>query len=370
MRLLDRYIFREWLKIFLLSLGATLGVLMLVDANTSLNQLLNADASVKEILWYYLALTPSLLPVVMPVSLLISVLFCMGQLHRNQEIIAMRAVGITLWRIATPMFVAGCILALIMLVLNAWLVPVSVETSREFKDSLRFAAEARQRDSTEVGVISQLGFDDRRVGRLWLINAFSQYTFRGFGVSVYQKDDRGRETVRITAEEAYFDDTDGHWVLLRGRELSFNPETGEPIRSVTFKMREFPEWTEDPALMQTLMKRPKDLSFFEINEVLAAIPARDNPRLLSYLVQYHGILANPFVCLVVVGIAVPYAVAGVRTNPMVGVSKSAGLFLVFYILVNMCTMLGSNGWVSPFLAAWIPVVIMLGFSAWLFKKAV
>lgn len=370
MRLLDRYIFIEWFKIFALSLGATLGVLMLVDANTSLYQLLNANASVKAILWYYLTLTPSLLPVVMPVSLLISVLFCMGQLHRNQEIIAMRAVGITLWRISAPLFVAGGALAIVMLALNAWLVPISVETSREFKDNLRFSAEARKVDSAQVGIIPQLGFDDRRVGRLWLINSFSQYAYRGFGVSVYQKDERGRETARITADEAFYDDMDGHWVLLRGRELTFNPDTGEPIRSVLFDKRVCADWKEDPGLMQTLMKRPKDLSFFEINGVLDSIPARNNPRLLTYLVQYHGILANPFVCLVVVGIAVPYAVAGVRTNPMVGVSKSAGLFLAFYILANICTMLGSNGWVSPFLAAWIPVVAMLGFSAWLFKKAI
>lgn len=370
MRLLDRYIFCEWLKIFGLALGATLGVLMLVDANTSLRQLLNADAPIKDILWYYVALTPSLLPIVMPVSLLISVLFCMGQLHLNQEVIAMRAVGITLWRISAPLFVAGGLLALVMLALNAWLVPVSVETARQFKDGLRFAAEARTKDSNQVGLVSQLGFDNRKSGRLWMINSFSQYAYRGFGISVYQKDPQGREIARTVADEAYFDDVDGHWVLLNGREMTFDPVSGEPIRAVSFKEKSCPDWTEDPELMQTLIKRPKDLSFFEISEVLSAIPSKDNPRLLNYLVQYHEILANPFVCLVVVGIAVPYAVAGVRTNPMVGVSKSAGLFLAFYILVNICTMMGSNGWVPPFIAAWIPVAAMLGFSAWLFKKAV
>ncbi len=371
MRLLDRYIFGEWLKIFGLSLGATLGVLMLVDANTSLHQLLNADASVGEMLWYYVALTPSLLPIVMPVSLLISVLFCMGQLHRNQEIIAMRAVGITLWRIAAPLFVAGGLLALVMLALNAWLVPISVEQSRHFKDNLEFAAQAREKGSSHrVGLVSQLGFDNRREGRLWMMNSFSQYAYRGFGVSVYQKDPQGREVSRTTADEAYYDDVDHHWVLLNGREMTFDPVSGEPVRAVTFKEKSHPDWKEGPDLMQTLIKRPKDLSFFEITSVLKAIPAKDNPRLLSYLVQYHGILSNPFVCLVVVGIAVPYAVAGVRTNPMVGVSKSAGLFLAFYILANICTMLGSNGLIAPFLAAWIPVVAMLGFSAWLFKKAV
>ena len=370
MRLLDRYIFLEWLKIFALSLGATLGVLMLVDANTSLHELLNARADVRQILWYYLALTPSLLPVVMPVSLLISVLFCMGLLHRNLEIIAMRAVGLTLWRIAAPMFAAGVLCALVMLALNAWLVPWSVEQSRTFKDNIEFAAQARTRDIAEVGIVKQLGFDNRKEGRLWMINAFSQYAYRGFGVSVYCRDNLGREVARFTADEAYFDDADGHWVLLNGRELSFDPLSGEPVRSLKFKERAFADWKENPQLMQTLVKRPKDLSLFEISGVLAAVPAKDNPRLLSYLVQYHSILANPFVCLVVVGIAVPYAVAGVRTNPMVGVSKSAGLFLAFYILANVCTMLGSNGWVAPFLAAWIPVFAMLGFSAWLFKKAV
>ncbi len=370
MRLLDRYIFCEWLKIFSLALFATLGVLLLVDANSSFGRLLGDEAGMSTVLKYYAALTPSLLPVVMPVSMLISVLFCMAMLHRNQEIIAMRAVGITLWRIASPLFVAGIILALVMLLLNAWLVPVSVERSRQIIETARFSAEAKKTGSDAVGMVHDLGFDNRREGRLWMINAFSQYSYRAFGVSVYQRDDYGREKVRTVADEAYFDDVDGHWVLLNGREMTFDPMTGEPLRFISFKESPRPEWRETPRLMQTLVKRPKDLSFFEIRNVLAAIPAKDNPRLLSYLVKYHEILANPFICLIVVGIAVPFAVAGVRVNPMVGVSKSAGLFLMFYILVNVCAMLGGNAIVSPFLAAWIPVVLMLGFSAYLFKKAV
>ncbi len=367
--LLDRYIFREWLKVFLLSLGATAGILLLEDMYNHLDDLISYGATGAQIGRYYLLLVPSLLPAVLPLSLLISVLFILGVLHRNNELTAMRAAGLDLFKITRSLWFAGALVALLLLYLNGDLVPRSILARREWEDSMRFAAEARRASAKDVGIVNQLGFDNRKDRRLWFMNRFSERTFQGFGVCVYQMDANGREVTRIVAREGYYDDAPDarHWVMIEGRELAFD-NAGSPTRSMPFKKKAYPNLTEEPRLMKTLLKRPVDLSLFELREVLSKIEPQHNERLRAYEVRYHGIIASPFACIVVVGIAIPFAVAGVRSNPMVGVSKSAGLFFAYYVIANVFNLLGAQGHIPTIAAAWAPNVCMLSLAIWLFSR--
>ncbi len=369
MRLLDRYLFVEWLKTFLLALTATLSVLLLEDMQDDLQDFIGWGATSGDILRYYLYLLPSFLPVILPLSVLISMLFMLGNLHRNNEIVAMRASGLHLFTITRSLWLAGLLVSCAMLYLNAHLVPVSVELSRTIRENFQMSEEAERIEAKYVGLVPLLGFDNRAGGRLWFMNSFSEYTYDGFGINVYQRDEEGRETARIMAREGYYDDVEGHWVFVDGREITFDVDSGEAIRSVAFEEKPYLDFTEAPGIMQTLNKEPDDLSLFELQEVLSKIPPEDNPRMHSYAVRYHGILANPFSCLVVVGIAIPFAISGVRTNPLVGVSKAGGLFFSYYIVASLFRMLGEQLVISVTVAAWAPIVLMLLVALWLFRRA-
>ncbi|HEV8073273.1 MAG TPA: LptF/LptG family permease, partial [Opitutaceae bacterium] len=87
-----------------------------------------------------------------------------------------------------------------------------------------------------------------------------------------------------------------------------------------------------------------------------------------YAVRYFGLLADMFVPLIVIGIAVPFAMSGVRVNPAVGVSKSIGLFLLYYVLNNFATSLATEQLMSPVMAAWLPNLGMAALAAWLFAR--
>jgi lipopolysaccharide export system permease protein len=80
---------------------------------------------------------------------------------------------------------------------------------------------------------------------------------------------------------------------------------------------------------------------------------------LAYEARLHALMASAASCLIVAGIAIPFAVSGVRTNPAVGVSKSIGLFFIFYILTSVLNALGREGSLSPEFAAWSPMAIMI-----------
>jgi lipopolysaccharide export system permease protein len=70
----------------------------------------------------------------------------------------------------------------------------------------------------------------------------------------------------------------------------------------------------------------------------------------------------------VIAIAIPFAVSGVRVNPAVGVSKSLGLFILYYILATVASALATKQWIEPEMAAWLPNAGMALLAVWFFIR--
>lgn len=368
MSLIDRYILKEWMQGFSLILGLIVGILILQNMYDSLPDLLELGAQAEEIVFYYALALPSYLPLILPIAFLVSLLFSLGNLHRNNEIIAMRASGAGLFRISRSLWCVGGALTALLFYLTASLVPFSVEQSRTFISNLEYRSQEAVVESKDQGLVYNLGFDNRKDRRLWFMNRFSERAWLGLGVNVFIRGEEGQELERILASEAYFDDTENHWVFRKGRELVFDPETGDAIRTLTFEEKIFSDFYEDPSLMLALHKDPDELSIFELRRIVETIPRDENPAVSAYLVRYHSLLAEPFSCLVVVGLAVPFAVFGVRSNPMIGILICMGCLLVFYLLIVVAKILGELGVLPAPIAAWVPNVTLFATAMGLFYK--
>ncbi len=369
MKLIDRYILAEWLKILALMLGVTVALLFLEDMYGSFGRFISYEVPFPVVLRYYGTLAPSFLPIVLPLSLLLSLLYVVGQFQRNNEFVALRSCGFSLFRITWTIWVAGMVFSALYLVLNARVVPWSVEQSRSVWEEIQYAHQAETREMERVGVTHGLAFDNRHDGRLWFMNRYSAYADRAFGVTVSVLDDDRRELRRVQAREAAYDPERSAWVFREGREIEFDPETRDAVRSPQFDERVFPEFSESPHFMLLLDRRPRDLSLFELREVLEFYDGVDSPGRHPYAVQYHGILAGALSCLIVVGIAIPFSVSGVRANPMIGVLKSVGLFLVYFLMQNVTRLMGEREILDPALSAWLPNGIMLAVALWFFRRA-
>ncbi len=348
--------------------GATFGLLMLQDMFGGIRNLLRFGASVGQIGYYYLILAPSFLVMVLPVSILISLLYSLGLLHRNNEFTALRAAGVGLLRMTRWIWIMGFLLSGLLFVLQGGVIPWSVEQSRRLWDNLEFAHEAEATDVEQVGLLYGLAFDNQRENRLWFVNRFSEYSFRAYGITLSLMDEQRREVRRLMATEGFYDDVDQAWVLLNGRESLFDPETGDMVGSKAFEQQTLSDVGDDPRLMLLLGKDADDLSFFEVRQILETLTPEENPKLLSHAVYYHQMLAETMRCLIMVGLAIPFAVTGVRANPAVGVSKSLALFLGYYLLTVLSTTMAERGFVEPLLAAWFPNLIMMVIALWLIRK--
>ena len=95
-------------------------------------------------------------------------------------------------------------------------------------------------------------------------------------------------------------------------------------------------------------------------------PAED-PRLATYAVTFYDRLFSPVSCLIILGLAIPFSVTGVRTNPFVGVSKAMGLLFLYYILLNVAQFAGTSGF-DPLIAASLPNIAAFLLIGWYYFK--
>jgi len=369
LNLLDRYLLREWLKIFGLVLVATLGLLLLQAMYDEFSDLLEQQAKIADVVVYFAVTLPGFLAFVLPLALLLSLLYTLGHLHRNGEITAQRAAGLGLLRITRSLWVVGALLGVLVGWLNSSVVPWSVEESRSILQNLKFRHEARAEGAGAAGMRADVAFDNPRAGRMWFFNRYSQFGHRGYGVTVSELDSKRRETTRLLAREARPLPGGHGWTFLDGREIWLDPATGEITRTVAFTAQDEPAFNEDPALMFIFDLKPVDLSFYELERIITYFQVEANPKLTVYAVRYYGLLADTMVPLIVILLAVPFAVTGVRVNPAVGASKSLGLFALYFILVKTSYTCGGLGLVDPLWAALLPNLAMLALGGLFFARA-
>jgi lipopolysaccharide export system permease protein len=365
----DRYILREWLKILGLIMCATVGLLLIQAFYDDFRDLLDLGVRTDDILLYYATILPSYFSGVLTISLLFSLLFVLSKLHRNNEITAMRSAGLNIFATTRALWLACAMFCGVSYLLNAHLVPWSTEASRRLKESFEYREEARKTaPGGTLGLVTGVTFDNYRLGRMWYINRYSRYAQKAYGVTVSELDKDRRERSRLMASEAYFDPVAHAWVFSGGRELWFDVETGELTRSVVFTKKTVPHFNEDPALMLLIDRRPVDLSLFELRRIVGYFEIEANPKMLPYAVRYYSVLADTLGPLIILAIAIPFAVSGVRVSPTVGVSNSIGLFLVYYFLNTMTISLGSNGYMDPLWAAWLPNIALTGLATFFFGR--
>ncbi len=365
----DRHLLREWLQILGLVLAATCGLLLvqvLYDDFRTLREL----GATGVVLWQYLGVTmPGFLAIVLPLALLISLLYALGKLHRANELTAMRAAGVGFLRMTAPIWLAGLLCCGLTWWLNTKVVPWSLQQSRSMRETLQFQHEStRALPSDRIGASFSVAFDNQLTRRMWFFNRYSRFTQRGYGVSVSELDPQRRELRRFVAAEAWYDVPRFGWVFKDGRELTFAPETGELIGSQPFGEQFAGNYQEQPDLMLLIDRKPMDLSLFQLRTLIDYLEVEHSPKATAYAMRYFGLIADTLGPLIVIAIAIPFAVSGVRGNPAVGVSKSIGLFFLYYLLSNFAATLATKQILDPMFAAWLPNLGMVGLALWFFSR--
>ena len=366
-RLLDRYILAEWAKVFALALLSFVGIMLLSDGYNWIPDFLSWGSSFGTIVAFLLLGLVRNLSLLIPISLLISVIFVLATMNRNQEISAARAAGIGMGRLTAPLWVVGGLLAGLLALLNAVLVPDALQAMNAIQEEAQFAAlKAKGGNAIPRGQASSVSFENSKARRLWLISNLGLSTGQAFEVVVHMFDADQREVRRISARFAEFRQTPQgwRWTFREGRDLRFDPATGSLMAQPRFQELAS-DFNDDPEVMFYSTKDPSKLSLREVSRFVDQAGSNPGGPNAAYAMRYHAIMSAPVICLIVIAVAIPFSVTPGRISPMVGVAKTFGLFLGFYFLTSFCAAFGESGALPPMIAAWIPATLV---ALWVIPK--
>jgi lipopolysaccharide export system permease protein len=354
-RLLDRYLLRELLIPLCYCLGGFLIFWISSDLFNMLDEFQEKNLLVRDILEYYLVTSPEFLVLVLPMALLLALLYSLTNHARHHELIAIRAAGVSLWRLCLPYLAVGFVFTIVHFALNELWVPNSVEAAARI---LNRRAQ-KQASADKQNIVRNLGLRNFRDDRTWHIGTYHLRTHEMENVIVEWKLPDGARRELYAQHGVRIDKV---WTFTNALELTFAPGTIMLTNRNQTDLLAVPEFSETPEQIKSeisfnnrnLVARNAELPLIEIFNYMRLHPrlARADGRWLY--TQLHGRLAAPWTCLVVVLIAIPFAAASGRRNVFVGVASSISICFIYFILLRLGLALGSGGYVPPWLAAWFP----------------
>lgn len=348
MRLLDRYLFRELLTPLAVCIVGIQSIIIFATVFSDAGKIQEAKLHFFETLEYAGAASMDTLTVVLPVALLLALLYALTHHSRFNEITAMRAAGISLWRICVPYFIVGLVMSGVVFELNEHVVPRCLEWKNEVLH--------RTNESATAGSVPyKLGLINGRAHREWIVEDYHVATGEMFGVTVIWTATNGAD-MELDANRAMR--TNEVWTFYETHELVNH------VPSLKTNVMAMPEFDETPQEIRAEIKinnylnqgglHPMNISLNDTMTYLWWHPNLSNSVRGRLLTQLHERVATPLTCLVVALIAIPFGAAPGRRNLFFGIAGSIAICFTFFVLQRVGMALGSGGILPAWLAGWLP----------------
>ncbi len=354
MGILARYVGREYLRYLLLALGSFLVIYLVVDFFDRVGRFAAKDVPARIVAEYFLARLPASVVQVMPIALLLASQLSLMLLSRHNEVVAMRACGVSPTTIVVPLLTLAAVASAGTLVLSETVVPrTSARTlaiESRFLDRPPAGLPAGQRDVwyRNENAIYSIASVDRRENRL-------------LGVTVFIFDDAFTLVERIDAAEARY--VGPAWEFRSVVQREFGPD-GQ-IRTRTFDRQRF-ELPETPSAFVKGRRELEAMSYGELKQSIEQLAARGYD-VARYRVDLYAKLALPAAGVVMTLLGIPLALREARAGgAAVGVAVTLVLGFAFWVAISIALAFGRSGVLPPVVAAWGPNVTFALAGGYLF----
>jgi lipopolysaccharide export system permease protein len=355
--ILDRYVTRLFLRIFLMSLLWITALFTIVEFFDRVGTFVDAGASVGTVLRYFLFKIPLSMSRVIGFATLFSTLFCLGLLARTQEITAMRSSGLSVQRISLPLLLLSLVICGLTFVWNEALVPMFTQRAQ-----MIYKVEVKSRKP-----LSLFGTQDiwmRGEGNFINVDHFDSKsgTLHGISIFLLNRDFTLKGLIEIPRAKW----SEGSWHAQAGTEWSFLPG-GKIIKQ---QISAAPPISETPEDLKLLAREPEEFTFFSLQKQIADMKAKGIDA-TAYEVDLQVKLAVPFISPLMVLLAIPFALKR-RVSGGLALSFGVAMLIAFgyWILSAFCFSLGHTGALSPIVSAWVPNAIFAMIGLFFFTAEV
>jgi LPS export ABC transporter permease LptG len=351
MRLLDRYIVRNFLQPYVYCIVGFLTIWLIFDISDNSSIIFDENAPLGLVVKFYWTQIPQVLVILLPVALLLALLFSLGRMSRANEIVSMLTAGVSVPRLVLPLIMIGLLTTGVSIALNYSLAAHAELARKSFVDQVNNGG---PRDRT----IDAQVFRNRTDYRTWYIAHFKPGENRFEGVQVVQQDAAGNITRNYLATTAFYEPVSGNWRFEMTKVVDYdragNITHEKLMRSLTMK-----GWSETPYRLSSANVRPEFLGVSELQHYLRANADFPETLLAPFRTQLEYRWALPWTCFIVTIMATPLGIGFSRRGILASVAVAIGLVFAMNFLTHLFLALGEGDRVSPMVAAWTPNGIFL-----------
>jgi lipopolysaccharide export system permease protein len=343
LRPLDRYVFGEFFRIFVVTALGFPVLLVLIDLTDHLDEYLARKLPVPQVALSYVYWLPETMFLVLPAAVLFATVFAIGGFTRHSEITAAKASGISFYRLTLPIFLGATLAAGLGLVLGE-LSPITSTRRGEILGEKEQTLQTRTNfvHAADEGVVYKVGFLNALNGRMDRV----EVERHGVGPDY--------PTLVLTAVDGRWRDSVGSWTLRQGA-LHVIPDSVTDHVFV-FDSARARTLTATPLELTEVPRDPQDLGYRELGRYIASLE-RAGGDANELRVERSLKIAIPVTCIIIVLFGAPLATSTQRGGAAYGIGISLATTVLFLILIQLTKAVGGQGIVRPELAAWMPSML-------------
>jgi LPS export ABC transporter permease LptG/LPS export ABC transporter permease LptF len=293
---------------------------------------------------YLINLMPSLIYLTTPLSVLVAVLVTFSLLQSSNELTAMKASGVSIYRVISPILVIAIVVAVGLFIFDQLYLP-SANTRQE---ALRNSIKGKPAQ-TFVRPDRKWIFGQQNV--IYYYEHFDPDLNEFVGISAFQFDPLDFKIVRrMYASRAHWESTMSKWVLERGWMREFT-DSGENFRR--FDADTFAQFSEPPTYFKKEVKQSSEMSYDELSRYIKDLQ-QSGFETVRLRVQLYKKFAYPVICFVMAVLAVPFSLSAGRKGALTGVAVALTIAIVYWVTSGFFEALGNVSQLPAALAAWAP----------------
>jgi len=355
--LMDRYVTGVFLRIFGLSLLSCLMIYLVGDLTENADHIFRSAVSSSVVFDYYKFISLQILYEVTPIAVLVTTLISFGVLSRSNEVTAAKALGISLYRLAVPTVLLGILISIFASMLQSNVLPETNLQAARLKERIKERPVARTY---------------RRADRQWLFGQgryiynylrYDEADQRLDRLQVFEFNEKYQLSGRLFADSAKYQADSDSWLFTGTWKRSF--EDGAVSQFESFPNPVVDAYPETPAYFESEFKPPDAMSYSELRDHIEEVEA-SGQQVPKLKVSLYDKISFPFISLVMLLVALPFAFRLERKGALYGVGIGVILGMVYMAFYALCSTLGETGALHPLVAVWSPNITFSLLAMYLF----
>ena len=320
---------------------------IVIDIFSHLDEILKQQVNFSILLQYYLSFLPIIFVQVTPIACLLATLYTFGALNRNNEIIAMRASGLSIFQITKTVIIFGVIVSILVFWINDKFVPQSLSLTEKIKKQMETGAKKYKEKKDEI--LTNLSIYGLK-NRLYVVNKFSLATNTMEGIVILEQDEHQNIIKKIMASKGVY--RDGLWRFYQSVTYNFN-ETGQILDEPKYSEEEIMAIPETPHEFQSQRQQADFMTIAQLDEYLWKLSKSGATTVIRNLkVDLYQRFTTPLTAIIITLLGIPFSVKmKKRATALSSIGLSLMVGFLYYVLNAVGIALGKAGLLIPILSA-------------------